>query len=88
MPIVIKIISRADLPWYIANDTYLESFDPEGNNGRGEFAFTMDALKAKTFATMSEALAYWRTQSSTVPFRPDGGVNRPLTAFNVSLELV
>jgi hypothetical protein len=88
MPIVIKIISPANMPWRIANDTYLETFDPEGNGGRGTFAFTALATKAKPFKSMSEALDYWRTQSATVPFRPDGKPNRPLTAFNVSLEEV
>jgi hypothetical protein len=88
MPVVIKIISRADLPWQIANDVYLQKFDPEAHGGRGEYEFTTDAKQAMSFTTIAEALTYWRTQSKTVPLRPDGKANRPLTAFNVSLEEV
>ena len=38
------------------------------------------------FVSIAEAMEYWRTVSTTVPFRPDGKPNRPLTAYTVEIE--
>lgn len=41
---------------------------------------------AMQFPSPAEAFAYWQTQSTTEPLRPDGLPNRPLTGVNMSLE--
>jgi hypothetical protein len=65
---------------------WLQSFDPEARAGRGAAKFTTDAALAMTFGTPAEAFEYWRQQSVTVPLRPDGEPNRPLTAFTMAVE--
>lgn len=46
---------------------------------------TVDPKKAMRFSSFGEAHELWVTQSTTVPFRPDGRPNRPLTAFTVEI---
>jgi hypothetical protein len=53
--------------------------------GRGSVLFTLKPAAAKSFPGPSEALEFWRTQSKTVPMRPDGKPNRPLTAYTVEI---
>lgn len=65
---------------------YLESYDPEAFDGRGDAGFSGDPDKAMRFASCSDALILWRTISKTRPSRPDGRPNRPLTYFDVSIE--
>lgn len=65
---------------------YLETFDFEASGGRGYGTFTPHAERALQFATAGDAIAFWRTPSATVPTRPDGQPNRPLTALTVEIE--
>ena len=65
---------------------WLERFDPEAHAGRGEAAWTADPAKAMRFESAGAAMKCWRMQSLTVPTRPDGKANRPLTAFTVMVE--
>jgi hypothetical protein len=65
---------------------YLRSCDFEYDRGRGYVTFTPDIDKAMKFTSKAEALEYWRTRSKTVPTRPDGKPNRPLTAYHVMIE--
>lgn len=65
---------------------YLESFDPDAHDGRGDATFTSDKAKAKRFPDMLGALQEWKRQSTVRPIRPDGKANRPLTSFSVSFE--
>jgi hypothetical protein len=65
---------------------YLETCDFEAFNGRGYVTFTRDVNKAMKFADKTAAFAYWKTRSKTVPTRPDGKPNRPLTAYHVMIE--
>lgn len=70
------------------DDTYLMTCDFEANGGRGFLTVTTDQRCAKRFSSGREALEYWRTQSKTVPLRPDGKPNRPLTAYTIEIKQV
>jgi hypothetical protein len=65
---------------------YLKSCDFEAFGGRGYVKFTTSLHDAMTFPTKGAAWEYWRSQSRTVPLRPDGKPNRPLTAYHVWIE--
>lgn len=69
----------------VKSGAYLESYDPEAHRGQGKAKWTDDIAKAMRFATQLEAFDFWRQQSKTMPFRPDGKPNRPLTAFTISV---
>jgi hypothetical protein len=71
---------------------YLKSFDPDVGESvdgtpvypTGDAVFADDPTEALCFNTLQELLATYMTQSSTVPLRPDGKPNRPLTAFHMA----
>lgn len=65
---------------------FLKSADFEAHGGRGFMTFTEDIDRAMTFPDATAAITFWRTQSKTVPKRPDGRPNRPLTALTVEIE--
>ena len=65
---------------------FLVTSDFEADEGRGHTTWTPDLTKAMRFRSKIAATKYWRTQSKTVPLRPDGKPNRPLTAFHVVIE--
>jgi hypothetical protein len=65
--------------------TYVMECDFEAHNGVGEVIFTQKREEAKHFVDGSAALDFYRTQSKTVPLRPDGKPNRPLTAYHMIL---
>jgi hypothetical protein len=65
---------------------YLEWSDPDARGGRGDDRWTDDVAKAKRFATHAAAFECWRARSRTIPTRPDGKPNRPMTAYSVSIE--
>lgn len=73
---------------FIGEPVYLSEFDPDGHGGRGSFDWTADPDKAIRFPLASAARALWQTQSASVPLRPDGKPNRPLTAFTVDIVQV
>ena len=83
MAVIIEIVSLAHQPLALYDGVYLETFDPDGNNGRGLFSMTNDIDKAKKFDTITDAMSFWRLQSTTHPYRLDGRPNLPLTSFNV-----
>ena len=67
---------------------WLKAFDPEFANQPGTFPtghaeFSPNKDEALVFESRSKAFDFWWTQSRTVPRRPDGKANRPLTAFTV-----
>ncbi|MFC5391206.1 hypothetical protein [Bosea vestrisii] len=64
---------------------YLFRCDFEANRGRGEVLWTVERDKAMRFDNPGAALAYWKTPSQTVPLRPDGQPNRPLSAFTIEI---
>lgn len=51
----------------------------------GPVPTSADLAEAKHFADLTEALAFWQTQSRVRPRRPDGEPNRPLTGFSVEI---
>lgn len=83
----IKILGLSiDYPTHHAGK-WLMKFNPEYDDGRGMVWSTNDIEKAMKFETATEAMALYRTQSKIHPIRlTDGKPNRPLTAFNVTIE--
>ena len=65
---------------------WLQDADIEANDGQGMVTFTSDRDRAKRFNSPTAAAAYWRTQSTVRPRRPDGRPNRPLTAFSMMTQ--
>lgn len=65
---------------------FVEAYDPSTPDGAGDLLLTPFVDKAKGFATTAEAFELWRAQSETVPLRPDGKPNRPLSAFTVEIR--
>jgi hypothetical protein len=70
---------------------YLKSFDPDVHapgapfpTGYAEWSSNLD--EAMTFGHAGEAIAFYRTQSTVTPWRPDGRPNLPLTVFSVSFD--
>jgi hypothetical protein len=65
---------------------YVESYDPEAFDGRGDAKFTRDRNRAKMFATHADAWAFWMQVPKSRPLRADGKANRPLTCFTITVE--
>ena len=62
---------------------YVQTFDPDYEDGLGRVWTTRYLSEARVFSTVAEALEFWRTQSTVKPLRADGKPNRPLTALTV-----
>jgi hypothetical protein len=67
---------------------YLKDFDPNVHAPMrpfptGHATFTEKISDAMKFDSAHAVLDFWKTQSTKVPFRPDGEPNRPLTAFTI-----
>ena len=83
---IIRAIEFANgRPCEHANE-FLESFDPDAEDGRGFGKFTNRISRAMVFESHSQAMKFWQTQSRVRPFRLDGRPNRPLTCLTVSIE--
>lgn len=68
---------------------YVQSFDVNAHDGRGEVRFVSNPQAAMRFATVAELTKAWRTQSTVRPLRAhDGKPNRPLTAMTIETEKV
>lgn len=67
---------------------YLKAFDVDAHEGRGDATFTKNVAKAMRFKDVAEALAAYQMQSKLRPMRRDGRPNRPLTAFNMTVETI
>lgn len=71
----------------VVDGMYLESFDPEANEGRGHIQGTPLLCRAMQFDSKAEAVALWLTVPKCRPVREsDGRPNKPLTAFHMSIE--
>lgn len=68
--------------------SYLQSYDPDANGGRGDAVWTNDPANARRFDSPVDAWECWRQTSTVQPLRADGKPNRPLTAFTVTIEPV
>lgn len=53
--------------------------------GRGRVVLTSHEAEALQFTDVTEALAFWRQRSRSMPMRPDGKPNRPITAYSVEI---
>lgn len=81
---VIRSIGLADgRPMH--NGEFLSFWDPDGNNGRGLFVWTPDPNKAAKYTTKAQVVEEYLLPSLSVPLRPDGEPNRPLTAFSIEV---
>lgn len=85
---IMKIVGMANGNWCGIAGTYLKEMDFEAHQGRGFLLSTPNKKDAKVFKDNQELIKYWRTTSKTQPLRPDGYPNRPLTAFNITIETV
>lgn len=85
MSFALRVWSVAGMPEIDQfNGRYIASY-ADTDCGRGAMTFSNYYAGAIRFATAREALTYWRQISRTVPLRPDGRPNRPLTAFTVEV---
>ena len=89
---VIQLIGPAGLAIRTPHDgRYLVECDVDGveqGNLIGLIVSTDQLEEAKLFPSVADALLYWKRQSTTIPLRPDGRPNRPLTAYTVEVEPV
>lgn len=74
------------------NDLYLESYDPDfvppppfPPYPGGKATFTADINQAMIFESIEAAVACYLAVSKTVPTRPDGQPNRPLSSLSMML---
>jgi hypothetical protein len=65
---------------------WLSRFDAEAFNGRGYAEWTDDARRALRFVRSFDAFVLWRSVPANRATRPDGKLNRPLTAFHIAVE--
>lgn len=94
MPTVMKIVPFYDKARFVADVArgiepewlYLRDYDLEAYGGRGKVTTTADKRKALQFPNEAAAMDAWRSQSKTMPIRPDGRPNRPLTAYHATFE--
>lgn len=88
MMYILKVLGFAnDAPCSIAGQ-YLKSFDHDTADGRGFGVFTRDQAEAMRFESGPDCHSFWKRQSKTVPLRPDGEPNRPLTASHMEIVRV
>lgn len=73
-----------DGQWLMEYDPRRPSVDPDGRPMLAHLVCTDDPSLAMRFETAAHAYAVWRAASGHR--RRDGGTDRPLTAFTISLE--
>jgi hypothetical protein len=87
---VIRAAGYADGTKSPYDGMFLAWFDPTADVGADVGGWTPDPTRAMTFGAADEAFVYWKSPllnpDGTVMLRPDGKAERPLTAFNVSIE--
>jgi hypothetical protein len=84
--IVLRIIGDASGEPSSFDGQYLKAFDADRNFYNGHIEVTPDKAHALLFNDVGEAFNCWKRQSRTLPLRPDGNPNRPLTAFSATFE--
>jgi hypothetical protein len=85
MTCAIRVVALADGRRCWMAGHYLSKFDFDAAAGRGRGWWTTRLGNALHFDDPGAAMAFWKTQSRTVPLRDDGKPNRPLTAFTVEI---
>lgn len=85
MPCILKLMGT---PYELFPEPqYLVSFDPSLPMGDPNMVKTSkEAADAKLFATSADAFNFWKTTHKTMPKRPDGKPNRPLTFYTVEIS--
>lgn len=87
MSVVMKAVNMAKGHDSGVDGQYLKSMDWEVEPA-GDARFTPHIEQAMRFRDAGEAMRFYRRVHPTVPIRPDGKKNRPLTALTISLENV
>jgi hypothetical protein len=89
-PVQIQIVglssgrpSPIDGQWLVEYDPTRTGTGPDGNPTTAHIVCSPDQQEGRLFETAATAHAYWRTPSGRT--RPDGQVDRPLTAFTVAM---
>lgn len=92
-PLVMRIISLVDGTRTPFDGKFVKEYDPsrDGVDPLGapmiaHVVVTVDRTKAMKFKDLAEARDTWMLVDPRRPVRPDGQPNRPLTAFNISIE--
>lgn len=62
---------------------WLKDFDFDAGGGAGFLTATPNRDEAKVFEDVAALHAYYTTQSTVLPLRPDGKPNRPLSGFTI-----
>lgn len=90
MKTIIRIVGLADGRTGDIDGQYLVAYNNtvEDDRGIGVVYGTTDRDFAMRFDDFAAAAAYWQQVSRTVPVRPDGKPNRPLTSFTITFEHV
>lgn len=88
MSTIIRAIDYANGQLCPVAGQWLRSFDFEAYGGRGFGEWTVVKGKAMRFASVGDAMLFWKTQSKTVPLRSDGKPNRPLTSVTITFDEV
>jgi hypothetical protein len=83
---IIQIIGLASGEPSEADGQYVRGYTPDGHDGRGDLVLTRHRGQAKRYPSTAAAMSELRRVSATHPTRVDGKPNRPLSAFNVSIE--
>lgn len=68
----------------ISGPCFLKEYDADVDGYNGAIEFTDSIEDAMKFADFAAVMACWKRVSNTVPVRPDGKPNRPLSAFSIS----
>jgi hypothetical protein len=79
-------ITRPENPHPDVTGQWLKSYDPEAHDGQGWAEWTDDPAQARVFPSRMAAFEAWRAVPRARPLRADGRMNRPLTAFTVTIE--
>lgn len=90
MKSIIRIIGLADGRTSDIDGAWLAAYDNtlEDEHGVGTVHATREMDRAMRFHDFKDAWEFWKQGSLTIPRRPDGKPNRPLTAFTVTIENV
>ena len=64
-------------------NAWLKEFDFDAGGGAGYLTTTNDREEAMVFEDVAALHAFWTTQSTVLPMRPDGKPNRPATGFTI-----
>jgi hypothetical protein len=86
LPHVIRVVAFANgKPCPIAGE-WVQTFDHDGADGRGDGVFTNNPKRAMAFESKYAALTFWNKVSTVKPVREDGEPNKPLTACTCEIE--